>query len=213
MAFSDLTDAGAQEEAVRRLRRLGVDRALSRAGAREGDEVTVGAMTFTWGDEMIAVVKVGSSSVTPDTVDRLCGEIAAARADGHTVVVVTSGAIAAGLGRPASRRGRGEPAPGRPRGAPGRVRRRPAPAHAPVAGRARAARMRWRDRSCWRRSTSCTARSTSTPAARCATSSSSAWCRWSTRTTPWPTRRSASATTTGSPRWWRTSSARSCWCC
>ncbi|HEV2992876.1 MAG TPA: glutamate 5-kinase [Acidimicrobiia bacterium] len=45
---------------------------------------------------MIAVVKVGSSSVTPDTVARLCGEIAAARADGHTVVVVTSGAIAAG---------------------------------------------------------------------------------------------------------------------
>jgi GTP-binding protein len=50
VAFSDLTDAGAQEEAVRRLRRLGVDRALSRAGAREGDEVTVGAMTFTWGE-------------------------------------------------------------------------------------------------------------------------------------------------------------------
>ncbi len=45
---------------------------------------------------MIAVVKVGSSSVTEETVARLCGEIAAARADGHTVVVVTSGAIAAG---------------------------------------------------------------------------------------------------------------------
>ncbi|HEY6471601.1 MAG TPA: GTPase ObgE [Acidimicrobiales bacterium] len=50
VAFSDLTDAGAQEEAVRRLRRLGVDRALARAGAHEGDEVTVGAMTFTWGE-------------------------------------------------------------------------------------------------------------------------------------------------------------------
>jgi len=45
---------------------------------------------------VIAVVKVGSSSVNADTVDRLCGDIAAARADGHTVVVVTSGAIAAG---------------------------------------------------------------------------------------------------------------------
>ncbi len=45
---------------------------------------------------MIAVVKVGSSSVTPETVTRLCGDLAAARADGHTVVVVTSGAIAAG---------------------------------------------------------------------------------------------------------------------
>jgi len=47
---------------------------------------------------VIAVVKVGSSSVTEETVGRLCDEIAAARADGHTVVVVTSGAIAAGWG-------------------------------------------------------------------------------------------------------------------
>jgi GTP-binding protein len=51
VAFSDLTDDGAQAEAVRRLRRLGVDRALARAGAREGDEITVGAMTFTWGED------------------------------------------------------------------------------------------------------------------------------------------------------------------
>jgi glutamate 5-kinase len=51
---------------------------------------------------VIAVVKVGSSSVTPETVVRLGGELAAAREAGHTVVVVTSGAIAAGwvaLGR------------------------------------------------------------------------------------------------------------------
>jgi glutamate 5-kinase len=45
---------------------------------------------------VIAVVKVGSSSVTTDTVERLGTEIAAARSSGHTVVVVTSGAIAAG---------------------------------------------------------------------------------------------------------------------
>ena len=51
VALSDLNDDGAQAEAVRRLRRLGVDRALTRAGVRDGDEVTVGAMTFTWGDE------------------------------------------------------------------------------------------------------------------------------------------------------------------
>ncbi len=51
VALSDLNDGGAQAEAVRRLRRLGVDRALARAGAREGDEVTVGTMTFTWGEE------------------------------------------------------------------------------------------------------------------------------------------------------------------
>jgi glutamate 5-kinase len=42
------------------------------------------------------VVKVGSSSVNSATVDRLCSEIASLRADGHSVVVVTSGAIAAG---------------------------------------------------------------------------------------------------------------------
>jgi len=51
VAFSDLNDVGALAEAVRRLRRLGVDRALARAGARDGDEVTVGTMTFTWGED------------------------------------------------------------------------------------------------------------------------------------------------------------------
>jgi GTP-binding protein len=51
VALSDLNDDGAQAEAVRRLRRLGVDRALARAGVRDGDEVTVGAMTFTWGED------------------------------------------------------------------------------------------------------------------------------------------------------------------
>jgi GTP-binding protein len=49
VALSDLNDEGAQAEVVRRLRRLGVDRALARAGAHDGDEITVGAMTFTWG--------------------------------------------------------------------------------------------------------------------------------------------------------------------
>jgi GTPase len=51
VALSDLNDPGAQAEVVRRLRRLGVDRALARAGARDGDEITVGAMTFTWGED------------------------------------------------------------------------------------------------------------------------------------------------------------------
>ena len=45
---------------------------------------------------MIAVVKLGSSSVTGETVRRLCGELASAHAAGHTVVVVSSGAISAG---------------------------------------------------------------------------------------------------------------------
>jgi GTP-binding protein len=51
VAFSDLNDDGALAEAVKRLRRLGVDRALARAGVRDGDEVTVGDMTFTWGEQ------------------------------------------------------------------------------------------------------------------------------------------------------------------
>src|SRR5271154_1685631 len=49
---------------------------------------------------MIAVVKVGSSSVTSETVDRLCGEVAAARAAGHTVGVGSAGALARGQQRP-----------------------------------------------------------------------------------------------------------------
>jgi glutamate 5-kinase len=56
------------------------------------------------------VVKVGSSSVTPATVDRLCSDIALARTAGHTVVVVSSGAIAAGW----AALGRGEKRPADP---------------------------------------------------------------------------------------------------
>ena len=53
---------------------------------------------------MIVVVKVGTSSITDETgsiveaaVEKLCGEAAGLRAAGHTVVLVSSGAIAAGL--------------------------------------------------------------------------------------------------------------------
>src|SRR4051812_32220508 len=52
----------------------------------------------------VVVVKVGTSSITSDTgalddesLRTLCRGIAAARADGHEVVLVSSGAIAAGL--------------------------------------------------------------------------------------------------------------------
>jgi GTP-binding protein len=48
VALSDLTDAGALAYAQARLRRLGVDRALAKAGAREGDRVRVGAFEFEW---------------------------------------------------------------------------------------------------------------------------------------------------------------------
>lgn len=48
VALSDLTDPGALEHVQRRLRRLGVDRALARAGVGEGDEVRVGGFVFTY---------------------------------------------------------------------------------------------------------------------------------------------------------------------
>lgn len=48
VALSDLTDAGALAYAQARLRRLGVDRALVRAGARDGDRVRIGGFEFDW---------------------------------------------------------------------------------------------------------------------------------------------------------------------
>ena len=48
MALSDLTDAGALAYAQGRLKRLGVDRALARAGAQEGDRVRIGRFEFDW---------------------------------------------------------------------------------------------------------------------------------------------------------------------
>ena len=53
---------------------------------------------------MLIVAKVGTSSVTDEdgaldvsAVERICDEVAAVRSLGHDVVLVTSGAIAAGL--------------------------------------------------------------------------------------------------------------------
>ena len=48
VAVNDLTNPHALEYVQGRLRRLGVDRALARAGAREGDLVTVGGFTFEY---------------------------------------------------------------------------------------------------------------------------------------------------------------------
>ncbi|HTV10583.1 MAG TPA: GTPase ObgE [Acidimicrobiales bacterium] len=48
VALSDITDAGALAFAQGRLRRLGVDRALARAGARQGDRVRIGGFEFDW---------------------------------------------------------------------------------------------------------------------------------------------------------------------
>ncbi|MGH9297062.1 MAG: GTPase ObgE [Acidimicrobiales bacterium] len=48
VAFSDLTDSDALALAQRRLKHLGVDRALARAGAKEGDVVRIGDLVFEW---------------------------------------------------------------------------------------------------------------------------------------------------------------------
>lgn len=51
VALSDLTDPDALEVAQSRLRRLGVDRALARAGARAGDTVRIGDLAFDYEPE------------------------------------------------------------------------------------------------------------------------------------------------------------------
>jgi len=48
VALSDLTDDDAVDYVQHRLRRLGVDRALARAGARDGDVVHLGPLSFTY---------------------------------------------------------------------------------------------------------------------------------------------------------------------
>jgi GTP-binding protein len=51
VSLSDLTRHDALDEAHRRLKRLGVDRALARAGARPGDRVRIGGLEFDYQDE------------------------------------------------------------------------------------------------------------------------------------------------------------------
>ena len=48
VALSDITTPDAQAYVRQRLQRLGVDRALERAGAREGDTVHIGGMAFEY---------------------------------------------------------------------------------------------------------------------------------------------------------------------
>ncbi len=48
VALSDVTTAEAQAYITDRLERLGVPKALARAGAQEGDEVRIGGFTFTY---------------------------------------------------------------------------------------------------------------------------------------------------------------------
>jgi len=52
VALSDLTDVGAIDYAQNRLRKLGVDKALRRAGIREGDEVRIGDFAFEYQEDL-----------------------------------------------------------------------------------------------------------------------------------------------------------------
>jgi GTP-binding protein len=53
VAVSDLTDAQALAYVQNRLRKLGVDRALARAGARDGDLVRIGSFSFEYRDDAL----------------------------------------------------------------------------------------------------------------------------------------------------------------
>jgi GTP-binding protein len=48
VAVSDLNDPDALAHVQRRLKRIGVDRALARAGAKSGDPVQIGRMEFSY---------------------------------------------------------------------------------------------------------------------------------------------------------------------
>jgi GTP-binding protein len=52
VALSDLTDVGALDYARNRLKKLGVDKALKRAGLRNGDEVRIGEFAFEYEEDM-----------------------------------------------------------------------------------------------------------------------------------------------------------------
>ncbi|MGH9043480.1 MAG: GTPase ObgE [Acidimicrobiales bacterium] len=63
-ALSDLQDVQAVEVVLARLKHLGVDGALARAGARDGDEVRVGDLSFSWFKD------AGEARLTPDEARR-----------------------------------------------------------------------------------------------------------------------------------------------
>ncbi|HUY63634.1 MAG TPA: GTPase ObgE [Acidimicrobiales bacterium] len=67
VALSDLTDDDALDYVQDRLRRLGVERALVRAGVREGDIVHLGGLTFSYhaNDPALGAAGVAGAGPTP----------------------------------------------------------------------------------------------------------------------------------------------------
>ena len=162
------------------------------------------------------VVKVGSSSLTTAgrrprrgtgrRARRRAGR--GARRPAREVVLVSSGAIAAGLAplrlRPAAAR------PGHPAGG---GQRRPGPAGAPLHRGVRPARHHRRPGAADRRRRGPPRALPQRPAHAVPAARARRACRSSTRTTRWPPTRSGSATTTGWPRWSPTWCTPTCWCC
>ena len=70
VALSDLTDDGAVDYVQERLRRLGVERALVQAGAREGDTVHLGAVTFTYHRDEVETDALAAARPGPERTAR-----------------------------------------------------------------------------------------------------------------------------------------------
>ncbi len=112
VALNDVTTPEALSYIDFRLERLGVPKMLAKAGAQEGDVIWIGEFSFdyqpdsltTAEPDMRVVAKIGTASITDDrgaidgeAITKLCGEVAALRARGHEIIVVSSGAVAAGV--------------------------------------------------------------------------------------------------------------------
>ena len=67
VALSDLTDEDALDYVQQRMRRLGVERALVRAGVRDGDVVRLGNLTFTYRPDDGAIDTEGAPTVDRPT--------------------------------------------------------------------------------------------------------------------------------------------------
>ena len=159
------------------------------------------------------VVKVGSSSLTqpsghldPDKLDALAAALAQVRLMGGRVVLVSSGAIAAGFGPLALTRGRWTWPLSRP------PHRRPRATDGPLRDCVRSIRYSRRPDSDHLPKIRFVPPSTAMWNARWTVCLTSAWCRSSTKTIRWPRTRFASATTIDSPRWWPTWCGPKPWC-
>ena len=108
LARYDIENEEALAHLERRLKGIGVLRALAAEGFKAGDEVRIAGVDFELDPRSVMsclVVKLGSSivadergAVRDDVLGRICDEVAELHHSGRSVIVVTSGAIARGMG-------------------------------------------------------------------------------------------------------------------